>query len=338
MKDKSGRMQGVQGLELVGQGNADDIRRTSNVLCLLLVCYPLMTRILRLPLAYLAYLLGFHIRINPLTGLISQTPALRTALSAMTEVVSLSILILLIAGLYYRPIAGVRMFRRPQKGVAPVAIPMILGVGAAAMGCASLLGRMLRFVGLVVYVEPEPIRSLTPEVFTALVTGLVLAILQELLFRGALLAALRQFGDEFAVLISAVLFAVWCGGVAEAAYGLLFGICAAYFTIRSGSIYVALAGRAGILLMMDAFRLCRGMLPSRDAQLIVVAGLLLLAAAALLAYLRFLRLDPLAFQLKAPEDAMSTRTRVSAFCGSVCFVLFVLGLLYRTVGTIQVIG
>ncbi len=341
MKEKPERTETyIPGLGLVQQagGSADDIRRMSNLLSLLLLCYPLLVRLFRMPLTYLAYLLGFSVRINPLTGLVIQTASVRTAVSALTEVVSLGILMLLVLGLYYRPISQGRIFRRPQKGVLPLAFPMLLASGAMAVICAFLLSRMMGSVGLVVYLNQEPIYGFSPEVAASLAAGLLLALFQELLFRGVILTALRQFGDTFAVLISAVLFAVWCSGVVEAVYGFLFGVCAAYFVIRSGSVYTAMLGRAGLLILLELFRLIRGLLNPREAQLALIGGGLLLALLALAAYLRFIRLDPCAFRLAPAEGALSTRARLGAFCGSVCFLLFLLGLLYRTVATVQVIG
>lgn len=316
----------------------DGIRRMSNLLCLCLLLYFLSERLFKLPLTYLAYILGLEVRINRFTGMIVQTRISETVISFLTNAASLLVVFLLVMGMYHRDVKEARVCRKPYRGVMPLALPMTLACGTLGLVCGLLLGRVMELFGLVVSVGPNPIYRLSPEVLCALATYLLFAAFQELLFRGVMLAPLRRFGDGFAIIASAMLYAVWSGGVVSAAAGFVFGICAAYFTVRSGSVWTAVAGRCALVLLVFGFRLLSGCVEQSLAAVVMMVACLLLTAWAVLAYVRFVKLDENAFRLVRPPGTMSTRLRLGAFCGSVCFILLLVVLLSRVVNTMQIIG
>ena len=67
------------------------------------------------------------------------------------------------------------------------------------------------------------------------------ALVEEFVFRGVMLNSLRRYGDTFAVLFSALMFALVHGNVLQIAVGLPAGICLGYMTVYSGNIWIAVA-------------------------------------------------------------------------------------------------
>ncbi len=65
---------------------------------------------------------------------------------------------------------------------------------------------------------------------------LAVSVLAELFFRGSLLPLLRQFGDPFAVLVTALIGFLCPNELPERICELLIGLAAGYLLIRSGSI------------------------------------------------------------------------------------------------------
>jgi membrane protease YdiL (CAAX protease family) len=64
-------------------------------------------------------------------------------------------------------------------------------------------------------------------------------IFEEAMFRGVMLQSLRRFGDNFAVWVTSILFALIHGNLLQSPYALLLGLVMGYFVVRSGSIWPA---------------------------------------------------------------------------------------------------
>jgi len=82
---------------------------------------------------------------------------------------------------------------------------------------------------------PESIGHLLLMLFAIAV---VPAIAEELLFRGVIMQPLRQFGDTFAVVCSAVLFGLIHGNMQQAPFAFLAGLVLGWAAIRCGGLFV----------------------------------------------------------------------------------------------------
>lgn len=73
-------------------------------------------------------------------------------------------------------------------------------------------------------------------ILAVILFALVPAIIEELVFRGAVLQGLRKFGDLKAILISSALFALIHGNFLQIPYTFLFGLLLAFVVLKTGSI------------------------------------------------------------------------------------------------------
>ena len=69
----------------------------------------------------------------------------------------------------------------------------------------------------------------------------IMSILSELFFRGAMFAVLRQFGDPFAILITSITAAMLTTDLREAIPVFFLSLIASYGMLRSGSIFTAMS-------------------------------------------------------------------------------------------------
>ena len=79
-------------------------------------------------------------------------------------------------------------------------------------------------------------------------------LLEEILFRGYLMGGLRRYGDRFAVIASATLFALMHGNLSQFPGALLIGLLLGYARIKSGSLLLCVAAHMGnnlLALAMD---------------------------------------------------------------------------------------
>lgn len=72
------------------------------------------------------------------------------------------------------------------------------------------------------------------------VVAITPALVEEFLFRGAILGSLRKFGDSFAILASATLFGLCHGNFVQIPFAFIVGLVLAFVTVRSGSIIPAI--------------------------------------------------------------------------------------------------
>jgi len=67
--------------------------------------------------------------------------------------------------------------------------------------------------------------------------AVVPALIEEFALRGVVMQPLRRYGDTFAVVASAVIFALMHGNLIQAPFALIAGIGLGYFVISTGSIW-----------------------------------------------------------------------------------------------------
>ena len=67
-------------------------------------------------------------------------------------------------------------------------------------------------------------------------TAILPAIVEELVFRGAIMQSLRRFGDTFALLISSLLFGLVHGNLVQAPMAFITGLAIGHFVLRTGSL------------------------------------------------------------------------------------------------------
>lgn len=321
-----------------GRPAVSQIRIMGTVICLLLTLYFFCIKIFAVPMTYLLHFFGLDITINRFTGLIILTENSRLVLRLSVYALSLLVVLLLIRSVYHRAFNSAHLFRRPSRGSLPIALPLIAAAGFLGLLAAFGVGQMLELGGLVLESIPASVRQFDATAALALTNVLALALLQELLFRGILLLPLRRYGDGFAVLVSSLLAALCADGLLTGIAAFLYGLAAGYFTIRSGSIHTALAGRLLFEALFYGFQLANGMLAPDTARWAVLIAAALLVVSAVIAYIRFVRLDAYAFRLANSPDGLTLSRKAGAFCINIGFIILVILFLSRIIGTLQIIG
>ena len=332
----------VPGLGFVSNDNGRnmlrDIRVMANLLCLLLFLYFFCQRVFALPLTYLAYVLGLDVTVNRFTGMVASTPMTQLIIVLLTNGLSLLAVTALCGLLARQELRLAKPFRRPVAGLTGIALPIAAAAGVLGASLAVMFSRVLELFGLVIYTEPAPITTLEPVVLLSIGGTLLLNVVEEILFHGFALTALRKFGDGFAVISCSLFFAFRTDNAIEAICAFVFSLAAGYFVVRSGSVWVAVYSRLLVSCLFYSFRIAYGMLESSLAAVVVLLACLVLVGMAVVSYLHFVRLDDRAFFLLRPDDRISTKAKLGAFCGSLFFLLLLVRMLIRLINTIQIIG
>ena len=79
---------------------------------------------------------------------------------------------------------------------------------------------------------------------SVIATAVIPPLVEEFACRGLILGSLRKFGDGFAIVVSSVIFGIMHGNFQQMPFAFLVGLVLAYITIKSGSLWVAIAVHA----------------------------------------------------------------------------------------------
>ena len=212
---------------------------------------------------------------------------------------------------------------------------VLLGLGATSLGnfISSGLSSVFALAGFVPIIQqPGLTGSAAADVVVILSTTLAAAIVEELVFRGVLLQSLRRYGDGFAVVSSAVIFALCHASFMQLAPALLSGLTIGYFAVVTGSLWVGFVTHLVYNSVAMASNVLIPMLPMHlqgVASLAVSAGMLLLGlAGAIYIALRYEN----AFTLKPANTLLGSKGKCGAVFSSVPFWAVLLVLLALIIG------
>lgn len=133
-----------------------------------------------------------------------------------------------------------------HKRVDPLSFLCLLGIGAAISVLANYVAYfVMLFFGLFGVQAPQTISEMDSSplslAFNLFSTALLPGLLEEMVFRGYLLTALRRYGDRFAVVVTAMLFGLLHGNVLQIPFAFFLGLVMGYLVVVTGNIWTAIA-------------------------------------------------------------------------------------------------
>lgn len=315
------------------------IRRSSNMLCALTLFYFVFTHFFTAPFLRLAYLMGFDLKINSYTGLVIASKITINLITILLNSVSLFLACTCCFLLYRKPLKEARVFKKPNSGTLSVSIPICLAMSILA--CLTAVGFNFIFGKLgVVFPSVQSARGLNLTVPTLFIflTSLLQIVLEEFFFRGIMVTALRRFGDGFAVVASAMVFALWGSTSMEVIYYFFIGLTLGYFLIRSGSIFTPILARVLGVIMYALLYLAKAKLDPSLTEVIVLLTVIVIFIAAFYAFLKFIKHDKNAFYLLEPNDKLTVKTKLFSFASTFFFVILAISAASRIISQIQIVG
>ncbi len=214
------------------ENERDAVKRISRAAGLSVIAYVLVQN-----------LLSILIYLSPLGEIYDKDPAMQSVVTIFLSV--LGLLVPFAAGGYFinkgqkTPMVD---FRKP------VSIPLMLS--ATALGFfVCLAGNYVTSI-FVNFMDEAGITLSAPEysppsdfggrLIYALSIAVVPALVEEFAVRGVILQPLRKYGDRFAILASALLFAVMHGNLIQAPFALIAGIGIGYAVCITNSIWTGI--------------------------------------------------------------------------------------------------
>lgn len=206
-------------------------------------------------------------------------------------------------------------FGAPDKSLF---LPMVLiGVGFCAFGniSAGAIGSFFSLFGI----ELNAPQMETPEgiygfLLVIISTAVVPALVEEFAIRGAVLGALRRFGDGFAIIVSAIIFGLMHGNLVQIPFAFVVGLALGYAVVKTGSVWTGVVIHFinnFISVLLDRFVSSTGSVYLENAVGMIYYMLCLMCF--FIGLLITKKKEGSAFNITGAETALSPKERMSAF-------------------------
>lgn len=175
-----------------------------------------------------------------------------------------------------------------NKTLFKYAVPvMLLAVGLCS-AASGIYGEMLSFLRIQpekLFYDPE---SKAVLVLFLIVHVIIIPIISEIHTRGALLQLLRQFGDGFAILFTALLTALISYNINSFCFIFITSVIIGYFTVRTGSVITAVLMRITVHAISYGIYMIDEMVNEDIQGLVIMLVLFVTIGAGLVCFIRLL--------------------------------------------------
>ena len=158
---------------------------------------------------------------------------------------------------------------------------------------------------------------------------IVAAVAEEIALRGYVMGNLRKYGDKFAIIISATVFAVIHGNLIQAPFALIAGFAIGYFTIKTGTLWTGIAIHAANNFISTAVSYLMDYIGEEKTNLIYVFVLYGFVISGFIAFKVF-RKKTENIYLRKDNLMMSTSEKAAAFFLNPAMIISMLYMIYIT--------
>lgn len=163
-----------------------------------------------------------------------------TVINALLYILYIAAPALLVGFIARRDLRPFSYHKRVAPSVAVPALMAAVGLMVLANLVASILATYMEAFGIPV---PDTSSSMDRTALSLMVnlisTAVLPALLEEMVFRGYVLQALRTQGDGIAIVLSSLLFALLHGNLLQIPFAFILGLVMAYLVLQTGNIWLS---------------------------------------------------------------------------------------------------
>lgn len=136
---------------------------------------------------------------------------------------------------FYRNLDRGDLFARGRKMDARhffIFLAVLMSVQYLFMASGAGIEALLNLFGLSMQSEVDSATQVSTTVSMFLYTSVAAPVVEELIFRGYVLRTLQKYGKVFAIVVSALLFGIYHGNLAQMPFAFLFGVVCGYIALE----------------------------------------------------------------------------------------------------------
>lgn len=179
-------------------------------------------------------------------------------------------------------------------------------------------------------IETKQPSNITEFLLLTLECAVVPALVEEFAVRGIIMQPLRRYGDRFAIVMSAVIFALMHGNMMQIPFALMAGIALGYFAVSTGSIWTSVA----IHFMNNFFSVLLSS-TNQDSlieNIMTYAAIMIIIAAGVVSLFFYIKTDHnglgLTVASKEEKILMTATSAALGFISFLCAMGFTMPLIY----------
>lgn len=266
----------------------------------------------------------------------SQSDNLSSLFNAIAAMLSMFLGGFILLALTHTKLSDAVTFKRTKSRKRCAAV-FLVGLGAIPL-CnllSQLIANNLTLIGIENKSYGES--STTPEIdlfyifIQVLCTAIVPAVSEEFLFRGAVMGALKPYGQGFAIVMSSVIFGLIHGNLGQIPFAIAGGMFFAYLAVYSGSLIpsIILHGLNNLLSVILDITMC--VYDESITYAILIAYYAIFCVVAIVAFVMLAKRDKDIMQFERPESKITDSQKSRAFIASPGMIVFLVLITLETV-------
>lgn len=161
---------------------------------------------------------------------------------------------------------------------------------------------------------------------------IILALLQEVLFRGLILSRLKIYGEKFAIICTSVLFGLFSMELLQGVKWFILSLVLCYFTLRTKNLLVTIILRYICTFGLLTIQVVFGQFEYDIAYaVVIIAGVV----SVFMGLVTFVEID---VNLKNSKDDIPNGEKVFTFMYSIVFIFLVMITVFQMQGVLQFVG
>lgn len=262
-------------------------------------------------------MLGAHIGTDAVTGLMYGNDVIVIILMYIGETVKRLIPFLMMKKALNMPINIALPMKIYDREAFGIAIPAVLMCFPLLSAFSGLYNRLLSTVGILPYNNIVPhMNTMAGSVAAVFISVIYVPFISELLMRGMILHSLRQFGDAYAILISALVSTLCVHNLTQMCYVFISAVIIGHFALRTGSMITSVIMRMIFKLLATSAWYAERYLSAEDNLLFIGITFTVCLTVGLIGMLRFIGKSRRGIGLTAVETELTLKEKLTEalFC------------------------
>lgn len=166
-----------------------------------------------------------------------------------------------------------------------------------------------------------------------LCTAIVPAISEEFFFRGALLGAMKPYGQGFAIVMSSVIFGLIHGNLGQIPFAIAGGMFFAFLTVYSGSLIPSIILHCINNLLSVVLDILLKVCDNNIVYAVMIAYYIIFTIVAVLAFALLSKRDTDFLRFERPESKITDGEKSLAFIASPGMIVFIFVMMLETISS-----
>lgn len=262
-------------------------------------------------------MLGAHIGTDAVMGLMYGNDVIVIIMMYIGETVKRLIPFLMMKKALNMPINIALPMKIYDREAFGIAIPAALMCFPLLSAFSGLFNKLLANVGILPYNNIVPhMNTMAGSVAAVFISVIYVPFISELLMRGMILHSLRQFGDAYAILISAMVSTLCVHNLTQMCYVFISAVIIGHFALRTGSMITSVIMRMIFKLLATSAWYAERYLSAEDNLLFIGITFIVCLTVGLIGMFRFIGKSRRGIGLTAVETELTLKEKLTEalFC------------------------